>query len=135
MFIDEIAARLVAQGVGTLGVSIFKSSSAQIPALPAPGPFLVLVETGGSGSETTQNDTGRQLPTMSLTSRGTSYQASRAMLKAAYDALGGENGLYNVTLSGVFYLKVKVRQEPTDLGLVDGRAMLAFNVEAEKAPS
>lgn len=133
-FLDEIAARLVAQGVGTLGTTIFGSSKAIIPA--GNGPFLVLVETGGSGPDRTQNDTATQRPTAQISTRGLTYAAARTMLYNAYVALGGANGLWNISLSGTMYLSITARQEPTDIGLDGaGRPMVAFNIATEKQPS
>lgn len=135
MFINEIRDRLVAQGVGVFGTSIFKGSLAIIP--DGPGPYLSLIETGGSGSARTHNDTATQRPTMQLVARASTYPAAYAMWLAAYNALGGANGLYNITLSGVFYLSITARQSaPTDIGVDEKeRIMLDFNIDAEKAPS
>jgi hypothetical protein len=135
MFLDEIAARLVSQGVGTINTNIFLTSASKIPT--GAGPYLSVVDTGGAGSSGTQNNTATEYATASFTARAATYAAAYAMLKAAYTALGGANGLHNITLSGTFYLSLKARQNPTDLGIEDGtgRAMLVFNIEAEKQPS
>lgn len=134
-FLDEIAARLVAQGVGTLGTDIFGTSRALIPA--GDGPYLSLSETGGTGSAKTQNNTGTARPSAQILSRAKDATAARARAALAYEALGGVNGLYNVTLSGTKYLRIVARQEVTDTGGVDGagRAMYSFNIDAEKQPS
>lgn len=131
-FIDEVGARLVAQGVGVLGTTIGLGSKAVIPTT---GKFLTIIITGGSGSETTQNDTAREFPTAQLKARGATYQEAYTLCKAAYTALGAEKGLYNITLSGVFYVKLKARQGITDTGLEEDRITFTFNIEAEKQPS
>lgn len=133
--LDEIAARLVEKGVGVVGTSIFKGSNAPIPS--GAGPYLSLVETGGSGSARTHTDTATERPTVQLMVRAKDdINNARAMLKAAYDALGGANGLYNIELSGVFYLSITARQGITDTGKdAAGRPTLAFNIDAEKQPS
>jgi hypothetical protein len=139
-FPDEIAARLVAEGVGVMGTSaglpnsIYVSSKAAIPS--SGGPFLTLIETGGSGSSKTQNDTATEHPTLQLTARGTTYPSARAMLADAYAALGGANGLYNTFLSGVYYLSLTARQATaTDVGMDDsGRPMVVLNFDFEKQP-
>lgn len=134
MFIDEIVARLVGAGVGASGTSIFAGSKATIPS--GDGPYLTVTETGGSGSSKTHNNTATEHPTMQIMSRATTYPAARAQCAAAYAALGGANGLYNVTLSGVFYLSIKARQTLTDIGTdAIGRPQIAFNIEVEKQPS
>lgn len=133
-FLDEIAAKLVSAGVGAIGTVIFLSSKAVIPT--GAGPYLVIIETGGTGAMRTHNETAVERPTAQLSARATDYQTARAKLKAAYDALGGPNGLHNVTLSGVFYLSITPRQQITDIGLDGaGRAMVAYNIDAEKQPS
>lgn len=134
-FIADIITRLEAQSVGTFNTNIFSGARPVIPA--GDGPFLSIAETGGTSSMKTQNDTGVQRPTAQLVARARKELIARGMLKAAYDALGGANGLFNITLSGTFYLSIKARQEPTDMGTVDGagRALFVFNIETEKQPS
>lgn len=133
-FLDEIVDRLVAQGVGVRKVNIFASSDANIPS--GDGPYLTIYETGGSGSSRTQDDRATERPTAQIAVRAKGYIFSRAMCKLAYDALGGANGLHNVTLSGTRYLSINARQNPTDVGDDNaGRAMTVFNIDAEKAPS
>lgn len=130
MFLDEIAARLAAQGVGVVGTNIFKGSKALIP--DGPGPYLSLTETGGSGPTRIHNvaTAHTQRPTAQIAVRAQSYLAARTMIKAAYLAL---DGVFNTSLSGVFYQKITARQEPTDLGLdALGRPLLVFNIDAEK---
>lgn len=140
MFLDEIAAKLVAAHVGVIGTNIFLSSSAKIPA--GDGPYLTLIETGGSAPGGYKERLGRvhnkaaaetQSPTAQIAVRAKSYVVARTMAKAAYFAL---DGTWNQTLSGVFYLSITARQEPTDIGLDDaGRVMIVFNIDAEKEPS
>lgn len=133
-FLEEIAARLVARQVGSLNDEIFLTSRAVIPK--GKGPYLSVIETGGGMSDKTQNDTAVARPTAQLVARAMSYVDARALLVAAYNALGGENGLFNVTLSGTKYLKIVARQGPTDGGMDEaGRAKVLFNIEAEKQPS
>jgi hypothetical protein len=131
--LDEIKARLVAQAV-LPDASILKTGRAVIP--PGDGPYISLVETGGTGAARTQNDTATERPSVSITSRAKTAQAARAALKAAYDALGGANGLTNVTLSGTFYLSITATQNITDIGEdAAGRLMYVFNIGTEKQPS
>lgn len=132
--LDELITRLVTQSVGTFGTDIFAGSGAVIPT--GNGPYLSLTETGGSAPSGTQNDTAVENPTVQIAARAKSSVDARAKLKLAYTALGGANGLHNITLSGTFYLKIKPRQGITDIGKDDpGRPMCAFNIDAEKQPS
>jgi hypothetical protein len=135
VFIYEIRDRLVAQGVGTFGTDIFIGAKAVIPA--GAGPYLSLIDTGGSGSAKTQTDTATERPTLQIVTRATDTVVARAKLVAAYAALGGANGLYNVTLSGTFYLSITARQSvPVEISTdATARAMFSMNFDAEKAPS
>lgn len=133
--LDEIAARLVAQGVGTVGGDIFMGSKAVIPA-GGVGPYLSLTETGGSGSKRTHNGTPVAQPTVHILSRAKAYNVARAKIVLAWNALGGDKGLHNITLSGTFYQSITPRQQLTDIGLdAEARPCIVFNIEAEKAPS
>lgn len=136
-FITEIKDRLVAQSVGTFtGASrnIFIGARAVVPA--GDGPYLSLVVTPGTDASRTQNNTATERPTAQISTRAATYVAAYAMAKAAYDALGGANGLYNLTLSGTFYVSVVARQTPGDIGQdAAGRPMLSFNIDTEKQPS
>jgi hypothetical protein len=134
-FIEEIRDRLVAQGVGVYSSDIFIGAKASIPG--GDGPYLSLTETGGTGSMRSHNGTATARPTLQILARAKTMQAAKNKLKLAFDALGGDKGLHNVTLSGTFYQSVTPRQQPTDLGMLDGngRPMIAFNIEAEKQPS
>ena len=134
-FIDEIAAWLVGEGVGALGSTIFKTSSAAIPQ--GSGPYLSIRDTGGTGAVRTQNDTPTERPTAQLMSFANNVTDSIRMSTAAYNALGGAKGLFNVRLSGVFYLSITARQMPTDSGkdATGLKATYSFNIDAEKEPS
>src|SRR5678816_1110621 len=133
MFLDEIAARLVAQSVGTVGSNIFLGSKAIIPT--GDGPYISLTETGGSAPTRIHNKatTNTQRPTAQILVRAKSYLAARTKAKEAYLAL---DGVYETTISGVRYHSITARQEPTDIGLdAQERPMLSFNIEVEKQPS
>ncbi len=142
MLLDDLAARLVAQGVGALGVNIFLSSASIIP--PGPGPYLTLSETGGVAPTRIQNKPNAAAtvrPTVQVLVRAgriagiqEAYPAARTMSTSAYLALDSINGL---TINGIVYVSVNVRQEPTDMGLdaTGQRVQVVFNVDIEKQPS
>lgn len=133
-FPQEVRDRLEQQGVGTFGVNMFISSAAILPV--GPGPYLSIIETGGSGSAKTHNNTGTERPTAQILTRAKTAEAARLMSVNAYGALGGENGLYNVILSGTPYISLVARQNTTDIGFdADKREQFSFNIDAEKAPS
>lgn len=133
MFLDEIAQRLVAQGVGTIGSTIFLGSKANIPT--GDGPYITLTETGGTAPTRVHNypQAQTQRPTAQVAVRAKSYLVARTKAKEAYLAL---DGVYHTTLLGVLYHSITARQEPTDLGLDDvGRPLIVFNIDAQKQPS
>ena len=134
MFLDDLMAVLVAAGVGTKSVDIFATSASQMPT--GIGPYLSLIETGGTAPERTHNTIhppAYQRPGAQITVRAKSYAAARVMAKNAYDALGG---VRNTTISGVWYREISPVQEPFDLGLDEnGRARVVFNVYGIKRPS
>lgn len=133
-FIDEIEAKLVAASVGVHGSSIFLGSKAVIPT--GDGPYMTLVETGGIAPTRIHNIPGAstQRPTAQIVVRAKAANVARAMAKAAYLAL---DGTFNTVIAGTFYQSITARQEPRDLGPEEGtgRAMYAFNIEAQKQPS
>jgi len=132
-FLDEIAAKLAAAGVGTVGGNIFLGSRAVVP--DGDGPYITLLETGGSSPTRIQNQTAAntQRPTAQIVVRAKSYATARSKSKEAYLAL---DGLFNTILSGTYYQSVTARQEPTDIGLDDlQRPRIVFNIDAEKSPS
>ena len=130
----EIRDRLVSQAVGVYNTNIFIGSSAIVP--DGDGPYLQINETGGSGFSRTHNNTATAYVTAQILVRAQSYSAARTMIFAAFNALGGENGLYNFALSGVDYVSLKARGVPADTGKdAKQRATLSFNIEAEKFPA
>lgn len=127
---DELAAYLSDKGVGTLGATIFLGSKAIIPT--GDGPFLSLTETGGTNPRrSTTSKTQR--PSLQVLARAKRYIDARLMISKAYEVL---DGVYNTEISGVRYVSITARQEPTDIGL-DGasRVMIVFNIDVEKQPS
>lgn len=90
VFVEEIVGLLVTAGVGVFGTNIFASSKANIPS--GAGPFLSIVETGGTAPERTQNEIGPPAytrPSAQITVRATKYSEARTMARAAYNALVG----------------------------------------------
>lgn len=136
MFLDEIASRLVAAGVGVLGTTLFMSSAAKLPV--GNGPYITLTETGGIGTgkrNRVHNEPGIhvQTPSAQIAVRAMSYVEARTKAKAAYAAL---DGTWNTVIAGVTYQQITARQEPTDLGLDEaGRVVVVFNIDAVKQPS
>lgn len=133
-FPDEIANRLVAQGVGVINTNIFKGARAVMPT--GPGPYLTIIEYGGPPPTRIQDDVlpNYDEPNFQLLVRGSDYQAVRIMLMAGRDALVS---VVNLQLSGVFYLWIKVKQSvPIDLAADSAnRTQLELNFSAFKEHS
>ena len=134
MFVEEIATRLADAGLGALGTSILIGRNAVLPV--DDGGYLVIVDTGGTGADRTQNGTAVSRPGAQIMACAMDPEAAYALAQGAFAAVGAEVGLHNITLSGVFYLSLTSRQQPTDTGPDDlGRARIVFNIDAMKAPS
>lgn len=98
-FVEEIARILVDGGVGTLATDIFLTSEADIPS--GTGPYLSIVDTGGSEPERTHNTISPpayERRSASITTRAAhdesrgepnGFKAAREMSRAAYLALAG----------------------------------------------
>jgi hypothetical protein len=139
-FLNEIAAKLEQDHVGKLNVTLGIGSRTAIPANlgknGGPAFFIVIRETGGTGAARS-HQTAMERPTAQVMAYGVDSVALTQAITAAYDSLGGATGLYNFRLSGTRYVSLTTRQRLIDLGLDDtgNRAMVAFNIDAEKEPS
>lgn len=140
-FYDEIAYLLESAGVGTRMVDIFASSAKALPK--GDGPFLSIIETGGTAPDNTQNHTDRpayQRPGTQIVVRAGTYSAAKTMAVLAYYALFITNqnvGAGDLTADGVWYRSIRPLQEPYDLKKLDpqGRVRVVFNILADKRPS
>lgn len=131
--LDDLASKLVADGLGVLGTTLFLSSNALLPA--GAGPLISLNETGGMQPSRTQNTRiATQHPTVQVLVRADTYSHARAK---AWDVFSSLDGNFNLDLNGVRYLKIVARQEPTDMGIDSTglRVQVVFNLEIEKVPS
>lgn len=132
MLLDDIAARLVAQGVGTLGSNIILGSRGQIPT--GDGPYLSMTETGGFAPTRIHNkaSANTRRPAAQICVRAKSYRTARTMAEAAFLAL---DGVYETTLNGTRYHSITAVQDPEDIGLDENqRPMIVFNISVEKQP-
>jgi hypothetical protein len=134
--LDDVATYLEAQGIGILGVSLFKggipldtaqtvitdlvTALVQVPGLPP-----VHVHT--------QQQATYEQPMLQILVRGEPFGDSAAMQKA-YDAFLALDGLSNTVLSGVMYLWLQAMQSPFLLRRDElNRPFEAFNVRCAKA--
>lgn len=92
-FPEELITLLVAAAVGTKATAsgnIFLSTGVSLPA--GDGPYLSIIETGGTAPLRTQNAVATpayQRPSAQIVVRAATYTAARTMARAAYNALVG----------------------------------------------
>jgi hypothetical protein len=138
----EILFILSGDNVGLPLVNMFGSSAKALPT--GPGPFLSIIETGGTTPENTQNSVIRpayELPGAQIVVRADTYPVAYAMARAAYNSLVKTRNEYIgsgiVSSTGTWYRKIRpLQSEPFDIGLdAEGRARSAFNVLGDKRPS
>ncbi len=84
---EELITILVAAGVGVFNTDIFASSAASIP--DGDGPYLSVIETGGSPPIWTHNSNlpSNHRPGAKIITRASTFVAARAMAWAAFNAL------------------------------------------------
>lgn len=119
---------LHAKGAGTLGTSIY--------GVPVATPtddrgFLTVEETGGSGPTGTHQEPGAlRRPSFQIVARkGKVYKDARDLADLAFDALFTVSNRQSLD---VFFLWIRAKQEPFNLGLdPSGRPRAAFNVDTE----
>jgi hypothetical protein len=128
--IDAVATRLVSEGVGTKGVTIFAGGDVYLPSAGSPA-LLSLTETGGAPPDRVHNAKAIRHPTAQVVARAGKYPDAAALIDRAYNALGGDedNRVVNLTIEGIFFLDIhptsEVLQLPVD---AQGRVRLAFNI-------
>ena len=148
MWHDDLETLLVTGGVGVItgsGKNIFTSKKAAIPT--GPGPYLLIVVTGGLTAERTHDSApgapneeaeapgdAYQRPTAQISVRAQTFAAAMGMAKAAYKVLVK---VRNETVNSTWYREIRAMQPPSDIGLDDtqNRVQVAFNVMGFKQPS
>lgn len=124
MILDELAGYIAAQGLGTLGTSLFLG---RLP--PTPDGVIVLRESGGPPPVTTF-DASYERPTLQVLVRGGVYASTRLQAERLYQAL---TTVANTSINGVWYAYVTPDGPPTLLELDEtGRPIFVFNLEVEK---
>jgi hypothetical protein len=141
MFIDDVLWLLVNANVGVDGGTIFRSSKAILPSpqswptidpTKGQGPYLSLDDLGGPAPTRVQNYNvpNTKKPSCSILARGLTYQATIALINAAYAAVDGQ---FNAFVNGTFYLSIMARTEPMDYGIdaTGNNVQYLFNVDGE----
>lgn len=88
-FVEEIAALLVAAGVGVLNSTLFLGSAAKIPS--GDGPYTSILTTSGTSGLRTHNQSmpAYPRPAARIVVRAKNPVTARATCRAAYTALAG----------------------------------------------
>jgi hypothetical protein len=124
MILDELAGYIAAQGLGTLGTSLFLG---RLP--PTPDSVIALRESGGPPPINTF-DASYERPSLQVLVRGSAYTSARLQAERLYQAL---TTVANTAISGVWYIHVTPDGPPTLLEHDEsGRPILVFNLEVEK---
>lgn len=132
MFLQDLIYILEHAGIGlTYGTNVFVGSRAILPT--GDGPFVVLIETGGSAPEGTHNLTDVPAyvqPSAQVVCHALDYLIARDKAQEIYEAF---YAIMNQLVNGTFWRSISPKQEPFDLGLDDaGRARVVFNIECVK---
>jgi len=126
--LDDISIILAGSGLGTFGTDLFCS---QLP--PTPDTVVALFETGGLSPLYTHSGTlpAYERPTFQVVVRDASYVAARAKIESIWKTLAA---IANTAISGTFYLMIRPRQSPFDMGQdKNERAQLVVNFDVIKA--
>lgn len=127
--LDEIAAKLAAGGIGTVGSTIFIG---EVP--PEPDAMVCLFNYGASPNDYTFGATGAiiEYPRFQAIARATTYTAARSKIQSIYALL---DAIVNETLSGTLYLRIYALGAPYDMPRdQNGRYVAQCNFEAYRTP-
>lgn len=142
--LEDLVVLLVGASIGIAETpapgNVFWSSKAAIPS--GDGPYLSMIETGGSGPEGTHNAAAigslpaYVRPNVQIIVRGKVYAAVRAMIDAAYGVIA-KTGERSQLINSVWYRSMIPLQEPFDFGTETGtgRIVYVFNVAITKRPN
>jgi hypothetical protein len=133
-WLDDLAT--LCEEAGILRESVRLSSKGMASGAVAEGPFISIIETGGTTPDYTHNKKGiaYENPSAQLLCRGEHYEECCGLLRLAFDRIVEvENEFVNST----WYLYIHALQSTfIDLGADEnGRARVAFNVLGKKRPS
>lgn len=130
LHLTEIANKLIAASVvSAIQTDVFLSRGARIP--DGDGPYLSLIDTGGSGPSYTHNRKSNPYCNISIQLVTRAKDATVAWT-LCNDAIAELQGIRNTTLGTSFYLWIRpVQSDPMELPLDERRrARFAFNINA-----
>lgn len=117
--------------LGTFGSTIFIGEKTAIPS--GDGPYLSIIETGGSGPQRIQNQLlpAYKYPTAQIVTRAKTYVAARTMAQSAWDLVAS---VRNQTVGGSWFRHMTpLQSEPFSGGVDDkDRPTVKFNVLGDK---
>jgi hypothetical protein len=121
----DIAARLAAVGLGTVGTNIFVNYKP-----PTTDNIISVFGYAGQPPERTHDTSGNDHPGIQVWVRNTSAATARTTIESVYNAL---DGITNTTLSGTFYLGIFANQSPEMMGRDEnGRTEFVVNFTVTK---
>ena len=126
--LDEVAAHLASNGVGTVGTDLFKGIMPEGPVN-----VVTVYEYPGSGLIEGFGFDGGEQPNIQVMVRNQDYEQARIKAKSAWDVL---RAVSNEDLSGVRYFRISVGSSPAGLGRDSNRnALVGFSARVQKAIS
>jgi len=133
MLLEEVAAFLEAQGLGTQGTNLFAGG----PQVDSPNDGIFLIHAPGLPGIYTMGPSGSapaiERPRLQVWTTWSDQENGRAKAEAVHAAL---RNVYEQTLSGVRYLSIDADGEVADLGKdANGRWQFSANYSVRKKPS
>lgn len=126
-FATEIRDKLIVDGLVTT-TNLFVGPGVTVPA--GPGPFIVLITTGGGADEVTHNDLdGYAQPSAQIVVTASTRAIAEAKAEAIRNSL---KRVRNTTLGSSWYLWIKADQQAFDFPLdsTSNRPRSGFNISA-----
>lgn len=121
----DIAARLAAKGLGTVGTNIFVNTKPSTP-----DNLIAVFGYAGQPLERTHDTSGNDHPGIQVWVRNTSAGTARTNIEKVYNNL---DGITNTTLTSTFYLGIWANQSPEPMGQDEnGRTEFVVNFSTTK---
>lgn len=115
-----VATKLAADGLGTLGTTIFVNTKP-----PTPDAIISVFGYAGTPPDHTHDTSGNRHPGIQVWVRASTAAAARATIESVYNDL---DGIVNTSLSGTFFEGIFANQEPEPMGKDEpGRSEFVVN--------
>ena len=127
--IEAVGQLIEDEGIAVQATDLFIGDMPQ----NAPATATAVVETSGTAPAFSHdiNGVNYEQPTFQVYTRAETYSVARALAEAIWIAL---NKQVNVTLSGIFFLRIEAAQSPFSLGRDNNhRAQIVCNYTVRKA--